>query len=168
MPTKGVEAAINDQIAKEFYAAHLYLSMSAWLEEQNLPGFAKWMRIQSDEERGHAMRLYQYLIEAGGRVRLEGMEAPPVDFKSPLAIMEASLAHEKKVTASIRKIYELADKEKDYPTQLMLQWFITEQLEEEKQAQDVIARLTMAGESSAALLFLDNQMGSRGPEKDED
>jgi ferritin len=168
VPTKAVEAAINDQIAKEFYAAHLYLSMSAWLEEQNLPGFAKWMRIQSDEERAHAMRLYEYLIDAGGRVRLEGVEAPPVEFKGALAIMEASLAHEKKVTASIRKLYELADKDKDYATQLMLQWFITEQLEEEKQANDVIARLKMAGESSAALLFIDSQLGSRAPEEDDD
>jgi ferritin len=168
MPTKGVEGAINDQIAKEFYAAHLYLSMSAWLEQQNLPGFAHWMRLQSDEERGHAMRLYDFLIESGGRVRLEGMEAPPVEFKGPLAIMEASLAHEKKVTASIRKLYELAEKEKDYATQLMLQWFISEQLEEEKQAQDIIARLKMAGDSSAALLFIDSQLGSRGPEKGEE
>lgn len=166
MPTKAVEAAINHQIAMEFHAAHLYLSMSAWLEEKNLPGFASWMRIQSDEERGHAMRLYQYLIEAGGRVRLEGLEAPPTDFESPLAIMEASLAHEKKVTGAIRKLYELADKDKDYATQLTLQWFINEQLEEEKQAQDVIARLKMAGDSSAALLFIDSQLGSRGPEKE--
>ena len=166
MPTKAVEAAINKQIAMEFHAAHLYLSMSAWLEEKNLPGFAKWMRIQSDEERGHAMRLYDYLIEAGGRVRLEGLDAPPTDFESPLAIVEGSLAHEKKVTTAIRKLYELAEKDKDYATQLMLQWFITEQLEEEKQAQDVIARLKMAGDSSAALLFIDSQLGSRGPEKE--
>jgi ferritin len=164
MPAKGVEAAINDQITMEFQAAHLYLSMSAWLEEKNFSGFARWMRIQSDEERGHAMRLYDYLIESGGRVRLEGLEAPQTDFEGPMAIMQASLAHEKKVTASIRKIYELAEKEKDYAAQLMLQWFIKEQVEEEKQAQDVVARLKMAGDSSAALLFIDSQLGSRGPE----
>jgi len=161
MPTKTVEAAINDQIAKEFYAAHLYLSMSAWLESANLPGFAKWMRLQSEEERGHAMRLFDYLLDAGGQVKLTALEAPATTFKGPLQIMEASLAHERKVTASIRKLYELAEKEKDYPTQLMLQWFINEQLEEEKTAQDIIARLKMAGDSSAALLFLDGQMGSR-------
>ena len=108
MPTKAVESAINDQIAKEFYAAHLYLSMAAWFEDRNLPGFAKWMRVQNDEERAHAMRLFDYLIEAGGRVRLKALEAPPTDFTSPLKVMEASLAHEKKVTASIRKLYELA------------------------------------------------------------
>jgi ferritin len=164
MPTKAVEAAINDQVAKEFFAAHLYLSMAAWLDNQNLPGFSQWMRLQSDEERGHAMRLFDYLLGANGSVKLQGMEEPPTTFKSPLAVMEAAFAHEKKVTASIRKLYELAEKEKDYPTQLMLQWFINEQMEEEKQAQDIIARLKMAGDSGAALLFLDSQMGSRGPE----
>ena len=166
MPTKTVEAAINDQIAKEFFASHLYLSMAAWFEDQNLPGFANWMRMQTEEERTHAMRLFNYLIEAGGRVRLKAIDEPAVDFTSPLQVMKESLKHEQKVTASIRKLYELADKEKDYPTQLMLQWFINEQVEEEKQAQDIIARLKMAGDSSAALLFIDSQLGSRGAGKD--
>lgn len=166
MPTKDVEAAINDQIANEFYAAHLYLSMAAWLEHENLPGFAHWMRMQSDEERGHAMRLFDFLLRAGGQVKLQGVDAPATTFKGPLAILEAALAHERKVTASIRKLYELAEQEKDYATQLTLQWFITEQLEEEKQAQDIIARLKLAGDSSAALLFLDNQMASRTPQSE--
>ena len=113
MLTKTVEAAINDQIAKEFFASHLYLSMVAWFEDQNLPGFAHWMRMQTEEERMHAMKLFNYLIEAGGRVRLQAMEAPATDFASPLQVMEESLKHEQKVTASIRAIYELADKEKD-------------------------------------------------------
>jgi ferritin len=164
MPTKAVESAINDQIAKEFYAAHLYLSMAAWFEDRNLPGFAKWMRVQNDEERQHAMRLFDYLIEAGGRVRLKALEAPPTDFTSPLKVMEASLAHEKKVTASIRKLYELADKEKDYGTQLHLQWFISEQQEEEKNVGDVIARLKLAGTDNVALLMIDRELGARGPE----
>ncbi|MDH3496005.1 MAG: ferritin [Gemmatimonadota bacterium] len=163
LPTKAVQAAINDQIAKEFYASYLYLSMAAWFEEQNLPGFAKWMRHQHDEEREHAMRFFDYLIDAGARVRLQGLDEPPADFKGPLHVMEASLAHEKKVTASIRTIYELAVKDKDYATQLMLQWFIKEQQEEEKSVGDVIARMKLAGDSSAALLFLDNQLGQRGP-----
>ena len=163
MPTKAVESAINDQIAKEFYAAHLYLSMAAWFEDRNLPGFAKWMRVQNDEERAHAMRLFDYLIEAGGRVRLKALEAPPTDFTSPLKVMEASLAHEKKVTASIRKLYELADKEKDYGTQLHLQWFISEQQEEEKNVGDVIARLKLAGKDNVALLMIDRELGARGP-----
>jgi ferritin len=161
MPTKTVEAAINDQIAKEFFASHLYLSMAAWFEEQNLTGFANWMRMQTEEERGHAMRLFDYLIEAGGRVRLQAIDAPKVDFTSPLQIMKESLKHEQKVTASIRKLYELADKEKDYGTQLQLQWFITEQQEEEKNVSDVIARLEMAGDNKVALMFIDRELGSR-------
>jgi ferritin len=168
MPTKAVEAAINDQIAKEFYASHLYLSMAAWFEDQNLPGFGHWMRIQSGEEHGHAMRLFDYLIEAGGRVRLAGVEAPATDFKGPMQIMQESLKHEQKVTASIRKLYELADKDKDYATQLHLQWFITEQLEEEKQASDIIARLKLAGDNPAALLMIDGELGGRSPEGDEE
>jgi len=164
MPTKTVEAAINDQIAKEFFASHLYLSMAAWFEDQNLPGFANWMRMQTEEERAHAMRLFNYLIEAGGRVRLQAMAAPAVDFQSPLQVMKESLKHEQKVTASIRKIYELAEKEKDYGTQLHLQWFITEQQEEEKNVGDVIARLEMAGDNKVALMFIDRELGSRQPE----
>jgi ferritin len=161
MPTKPVETAINDQIAKEFFASHLYLSMAAWFESENLPGFANWMRTQTEEERAHALRLFNYLIEAGGRVRLQAIEAPTVDFTSPLQVMKESLKHEQKVTASIRKIYELADKEKDYGTQLQLQWFITEQQEEEKNVSDVIARLEMAGDNKVALMFIDRELGTR-------
>ena len=164
MPTAAVEAAINDQIAKEFYASHLYLSMAAWFEDRNLPGFSRWMRIQSQEEHGHAMRLFDYLIDAGGRVRLKGVEDPAVDFESAMQIMEASLKHEQKVTASIRKLYELADKEKDYGTQLHLQWFISEQQEEEKNVGDVIARLKLAGTDNVALLMIDRELAARGPE----
>jgi ferritin len=164
MLTKTVEQAINDQIAKEFYAAHLYLSMVAYFEEQNLPGFAHWMRMQTDEERDHAMRLFNYLIEAGGRVQLQKLDAPPVDFDGALAVMKASLEHEKKVTASIRSLYELAEKEKDYGTQLHLQWFISEQQEEEKNVGDVIARLELAGDNKVALMFIDRELGARGPE----
>jgi ferritin len=165
MPTKAVEAAINDQIAKEFYASHLYLSMAAWFEDRNLPGFATWMRMQTDEERAHAMRLFDYLIAAGGRPQLKAIAEPPSDFQSPMQVMQESLKHEQKVTASIRKLYELADKEKDYATQLHLQWFITEQLEEEKNVGDVIARLKLAGTNSVALLMIDNELGGRGPEE---
>jgi ferritin len=164
MPTKTVEAAINDQIAKEFFASHLYLSMAAWFEDQNLHGFANWMRMQTEEERAHAMRLFNYLIEAGGRVRLKAIDAPAVDFTSPLQVMKESLKHEQKVTASIRKLYELADKEKDYGTQLQLQWFITEQQEEEKNVSDVIARLEMAGDNKVALMFMDRELATRAPE----
>lgn len=143
--TKGVESALNDQMAKEFYAAHLYLSMAAYFDDQGLPGFSKWMLLQHQEETGHAMRLYQYILHSGGRVILQGVDRPPTDFASPLGVMEQSLEHEREVTKSIHNLYELAQQEKDYAAQLELQWFITEQLEEEKTFEDIISRMKLGG-----------------------
>ena len=162
MLTKSVEKAINEQIAKEFYASHLYLSMAAYLEAQSLSGFATWMKLQSAEEREHAMRLFEFVLDNGGEVKLKGIEEPPAEFGGALACMEQSLAHEEKVTASIRTIYELAVKEKDYPAQLEMQWFISEQTEEERTVGEIIARLKLAGDSGAALLFIDAELGKRG------
>ncbi|MEE8193849.1 MAG: ferritin [Gemmatimonadales bacterium] len=164
MPAKGVVAGINDQIAKEFYAAYLYLAMAAYCDAESLPGFAHWMRMQYDEELGHALRLFDFLLERGERVQLKAIEKPPLKFGSPLEVIKATLAHEKKVTASINKLYETAVKEKDYPAQLMLQWFINEQVEEERSVGDIIAQLEMAGDSGPALLMMDRQLASRQAE----
>ena len=161
MPAKGVVAGINDQIANEFYAAYLYLAMAAYCDAENLPGFAHWMRMQYDEERGHALRLFHFLLERGERVQLKAIDKPPTKFGTPLEVMKATLAHEKKVTVSINKLYEMAVKEKDYPAQLMLQWFINEQVEEERSVGDIIAQLGMAGDSGPALLMMDRQLASR-------
>jgi ferritin len=162
--SKAMVAGINDQVAKEFYAAYLYLSMAAYCDAKNLAGFAHWMRMQHQEELSHALRLFDFLLERGERVALQGIEKPPTDFGSPLDVMKAALAHEQKVTASINELYELADKEKDYPTQLMLQWFINEQVEEERSVGDIIAQLELAGDSGAALLMMDRQLAGRRPE----
>ena len=164
MPAKGVVAGINDQIANEFYAAYLYLAMAAYCDAENLPGFAHWMRMQYDEERGHALRLFDFLLERGERVQLKAIDKPPLKFGSPLEVIKATLTHEKKVTASINKLYEAAVKEKDYPAQLMLQWFINEQVEEERSVGDIIAQLEMAGDSGPALLMMDRPLASRQPE----
>ena len=161
MLNKSVEAAINDQIAQEFYASHVYLSMAAWLETQSLVGFAKWMRLQADEERVHAMRLFDFVLNNGGEVQLQGIDQPPTTFKSPLAVMEMSLEHERGVTATITRIYELTLKEKDYPAQLEMQWFIDEQSEEERVVGDIIARMKIGGDSGTALLLLDGELGGR-------
>ncbi len=161
MLSKPVIAGINEQIAKEFSAAYLYLSMNAHFEVQNLPGFAHWMRLQYQEEVAHALRLFDFLTEHGARVELQAIEKPPTGFKSPLAVMEDVLKHEQRVTAEINKLYELADAERDYPAQLMLQWFITEQTEEEKSVSDIISRLKLAGESGPALLMLDRELAGR-------
>lgn len=161
MLSKPVQKAINDQINKEFYSAYLYLSMAAYFNASNLPGFAHWMTVQAKEEAGHAMKFYNYVNESGGRVVLEAIDKPSSDFKSPLDVVKKTLEHEKKVTVSINAIYELAVKEKDYPTQVMLQWFITEQVEEEKAASDIVEMLKMIGDAPAGLIMADRQLGAR-------
>lgn len=161
MLSNTLQQALNDQIRKEFHSSYLYLSMAAYFEAENLPGMAHWMRLQADEEREHAMKIYDFVLDRGGRVTLQAIEAPPADFSSPLAVFEAAYGHEQKVTKSIHDLYALAVKEGDYPTQVMLQWFIDEQVEEEKNASLVVAQLRMIGDSAAALLMLDQQLGQR-------
>lgn len=162
MIPKNVLDALRAQIQKELYSAHYYLSMSAHFTGANLSGFAHWMRQQYQEETGHAMKIYDYIHERGGRVVLEAIEKPPAEFKSPLDVMNKVLEHEKSVTASITAVYELAVKEKDYPTQIMLEWFIKEQVEEERSAADVINMLKMIGDAPAGLIMLDRQLAARG------
>ncbi len=160
--SQNVQDAINEQIRNELASAYLYLSMSAHFEAEALPGFASWMRVQAREEVTHGMKLFDYLADRGGRIVLGALEAPPVSFESPLAIFRQSYAHEQKVTAMIHALYALAADEKDYATQLALEWFITEQVEEEKTASDIAARLEMVGDNRVALLMLDRELGARG------
>jgi ferritin len=162
MPAKNIVKAINDQISMEFGAAHVYLSMSAYLDSENLPGFAAWMRSQYQEELTHALRLFDFVLEVGEKVELQEVGKPPATYKGPLDVMKKALAHERKVTASITKLYEIAQKEKHYTALLMLQWFISEQLEEEKTVGDLIAQLELIGDNGPALLMMDRELGSRG------
>lgn len=164
MITKLMQDAINDQINKELYSSYLYLSMAAYLEDQNLSGFAHWMRVQENEEREHAMKLYDFLAERGGRVMLKAIDAPKTEWSSTLELAEEVAAHEAKVTASIYSLYETALKEKDYPAQIMLQWFITEQVEEEKNAADIVSNLKLIEKGGTAIFVLDRQLGKRGGE----
>jgi ferritin len=164
MITKTMQDAINDQINKELYSAYLYLSMAAYFEDKNLPGFAHWMRVQEGEEREHAMKFYDFLLERGGRVLLKAIDAPKTEWSSTLEVAEEVAAHEAKVTASIYALYETALKEKDYPAQVMLQWFITEQAEEEKNAADIVASLKLIEAQRTAVLMLDHQLAKRGGE----
>jgi ferritin len=159
-----MQDAINDQIQKEIYSAYLYLSMSAYFEGRNLPGAAQWMRVQHDEEMVHALKFFDFVNERGGRVVLKAIQQPTTDFDSAQAVFELALEHEKKVTKSIHDLYALAVKENDYPTQSMLQWFIDEQVEEEKSAGDIVAQFRMIGESGTALYMLDQQLGARQAE----
>jgi ferritin len=159
---KAVQDAMNEQINKELFSSYLYLSMAAYFEERNLSGFGHWMRIQEAEERVHAMKLYDYVLERGGKVTLKSIEAPKTGWKSSLEVAEEIAAHEAEVTASIHALYELALKEKDYPSQGMLQWFISEQVEEEKNAAEIVANLKLIEERGTAVLMLDHQLAKRG------
>ena len=161
---KPMQDAMNEQINKELFSSYLYLSMAAYFGDKNLPGFANWMRIQADEERGHAMKFYDFILERGGRVLLKAIDAPKTDWTSSLEVAEEVAAHEAKVTASINALYELALKEKDYPAQEMLQWFISEQVEEEKNAAEIVANLKLIDARGTAVLMLDHRLAKRGGE----
>jgi len=136
--------------------------MAANFETQNLPGFANWMKAQAKEEMGHGMRIYEYINDRGGKVVLGAIEKPPADFGAPREVFKQVLDHERKVTASINALYELAVKEKDYPTQLALHWFINEQVEEEKTAEDILEWLkALEKEGMHPLVIMDKQLGKR-------
>ena len=156
-----VQDAVNEQIKHELESAYVYLSMSAHFEAENLPGFARWMRLQAQEELGHAMRLFDYMNDRGGRVVLQAIEQPATKFDSILSVFEMALAHEQKVTALIERLYETAQANRDYATQVQLNWFLTEQVEEENSAELIVEQLRMAGNDRAALLMMDNKLGAR-------
>jgi ferritin len=162
---KTVENAINEQIKHEIDSAYLYLSMAAYCESKNLSGFAHWMRKQFEEEMEHAMKLYDFVIDRGGRVILNAIDKPISDFGAPEDIFQKVLDHEQKVTGLINKLYEVAIKENDYPTQVELHWFIKEQVEEEKNANSVLEQLKMVGEHGPALHRLDRILARRGAQE---
>jgi len=162
MLKKSLQDAMNSQIKHELYSAYFYLSMSAYFEANNLPGSARWMRLQAQEEQGHAMKFFDYIHDRGGQVVLQAIDQPPSDFKSPLDVFERTLAHEQKVTGLINSLYELAVNEKDFASQSFLQWFVDEQVEEEKNATQIVEMLRMIGDHKGNLLMLDHRLGERG------
>jgi ferritin len=160
--SKKMQDAINKQIQAEFYSAYLYLSMSAHFQKINLPGVSSWLRTQYEEERAHALKLYDYVLERGGEVELMAIDKPEMAWESPLAAFKEVFQHEQHVTSLITELYETAVAEKDYATQVLLQWFITEQVEEEDNAAQVVANLEMVETRQTAVLMLDHRMGKRG------
>ena len=162
MISKTIQDAFNEQIHKELFSAYLYLAMAAWFENKNLRGFAQWLKIQEGEERGHAMKLYGHLADRGGKIELKAIAAPVVQWNANLEVFKEVQSHEAAVTASINNLYELAVKEKDYAAQIFLQWFIAEQVEEEKNAAEIVAQLELIEERGTAVLMLDHQLGKRG------
>ncbi len=156
-----MQDAMNAQIKAELESAYLYLSMAAYFERSNLPGFAHWMRVQYSEEVKHAMKFFDHLLERGGQVVLQGLAQPENNFSSAQQIFEKTYSHEQLVTSLINKLYELALAEKDYPAQVLLQWYINEQVEEEASASHILETLKMAEGKSYAVVALDHQMGKR-------
>jgi ferritin len=158
---KTIEAALNEQINAELHSAYTYLAMSAHFAEKDFDGFSTWMRLQAQEEVAHAMKLYNYVLERGGHVELEAVAAPEKELGTPLKIFQTALAHEQKITGMIHDLYELARTHKDYATEIELNWFVTEQVEEEASAGRAVERLKRAGDNMSALLMLDQQFGVR-------
>ncbi len=154
-------SALNEQITRELHSAYVYLGMAAYLESQNLPGMARWMRVQAQEEIGHAMKIFDFVVERGGKVELGTVDAVPTEYESPAAAFRAALEHERKITASINALYELALKENDYPTQVMLHWFIEEQVEEEDNVGRAAEMVSTAEGHPPILLMVDHRLGER-------
>ncbi len=161
MVNKKIEGALNQQLNAELYSSYLYLSMSAYFQSINLPGFANWMRVQAQEELVHAMKFYDFINERGGRVMLQEVKAPPTEWSSPHDVFENAYKHEQKVTGLINDLVNLAVGERDHATNIFLQWFVTEQVEEEASADEVVQKLKLVGDDNAGLFMLDGEMGQR-------
>ncbi|MFH1371936.1 MAG: ferritin [Planctomycetota bacterium] len=161
MISKKMQDELNAQINAEIYSAYLYLAMDAYFQSENLGGFGNWMTVQAQEEMAHAMKIYGFVNECGGRVTLDAIDKPTGTWKSPLAVFENVYKHEQKVTGLINGLVELAAREKDHATGIFLQWFVTEQVEEEKNANDIVSTLQKMKDIPQALYMLDKELGQR-------
>ena len=158
---KKIEEAFNKQINAETFSAYLYWSMSAYFDSVDLPGFANWMRVQGQEEMTHAAKFYDSIRDRGGRVKLTAIEAPKIDWSSPLEAFKDAYKHEQKVTGLINGLVDLAGQEKDHAASNFLQWFVAEQVEEEANADQIVKTLERIGDAAAPLLMLDRELGGR-------
>jgi len=161
MLSKKMVNVLNEQINKEIYSAYLYMSMSAYSEYIGLKGFANWFMVQYQEEMTHAMRIYKYINDHGAQVKLMAIEKPPTEFESPMDMFEKTLKHEKFVTKSINDLVDLAIEENDHATQIFLQWFVTEQIEEEANDNEIIAKLKLVGKEGNGLFMIDKELAAR-------
>ena len=167
MLPKKIESAFNEQIRNELQSAYLYLAMAADCDKQSLPGCASWLRSQWEEEIAHAMRFYDFIIDRDGTVELKALDAPKVSFGSPLAVFERALENERAVTASINELYSLVQKEGDFASQPLLDWFVTEQVEEEATVGQIVDDLRRVGDQGEGLYLLDKELGRRDAGGDE-
>ncbi|MEX0676848.1 MAG: ferritin [Pirellulales bacterium] len=165
MFSQTVQDAINEQINNEFSASYTYLAMSAYCERENFTGCARWLRLQSEEEYGHGMRLLDFLLARDGTVKLEAIAEQKVKYESIAAVFEEALEQEQETSRDIDKLYELAQKEKAFAALVQLQWFISEQVEEEKSAREIVAKFHLTKNDPAAIMDLDRELGARAPDK---
>jgi ferritin len=161
MITEKITKMLNKQINQEFYSSYLYLQMAAFFEEEKLNGFAAWMKIQSQEEYKHAMKLYEYVLQANAKVELQKIDSPKNKWKDALDVFQDTYKHEKQITGYINEIVDIALTEKDFATFSFLQWFVTEQVEEESTALLILDKIKLIGDNKTGLFFLDREMGSR-------
>ena len=156
-----MQEALNKHANAEFYSSYLYLSMSAYFQSINLTGFAHWMRIQAREELAHALKFYDHVIERGGRASLQLVETPPIQWDSPLAAFEDAYRHEQKVTGLINQLVDEAVQTRDHATNSFLQWFVSEQVEEEASTDAIVQKLKLVGDAPGGLLMIDHHLGER-------
>ena len=161
MISKTMQKKLNDQIREEMYSSYHYLAMSAWCSSKDLNGAAHFFRKQSEEEYGHAMKIYEYLFEVGAQAIVPGIDQPPSDYDSLEEIFNKTLEYERKITERINKLMELANQEKDFATANFLVWFVNEQIEEEGMVNDILAQIRMVGTSGQALFMLDRELAKR-------
>jgi len=166
MLSNEMQDALNKQINEELFSSYLYASMASHFEHTSLKGFAKWMNMQSDEERGHAQRIIEYMHNRGARVIRAAIAAPQSEWPTTLAAFEDAYKHECHISACINKLATMAVKENDHATHALMEWFVTEQVEEESNVDQIVQQLRMVDGNPAALFLLDREIGSRAPEKD--
>jgi len=161
IPKKMLEA-LNAQVGEEFHSAFLYLAMSAWCDSKTFKGFSRWLRVQFQEEQTHALKLVDHIIDRGGSLSLSAIPAPTVEFKSLTECFEAVLGHERHVTEKVHALHDLAVREHDVAAQVFMQWYVTEQIEEEAHSSEILEKLKMVGDRPGAALYLDKEYGKRG------
>ena len=161
MLKKSIEDALNLQINREMFSSYLYLSMAAYYEKINLPGFANWMKVQAKEENDHAMKFFNYVLDRGGDVKLAQIDGPKTIWNNPLEIFIEAYEHEQKITTWINELADLAVKESDHATQILLHWFITEQIEEEANSSKLVEKLKLNGDSRPGLFMIDGELAQR-------
>ena len=162
MLTEKMQTALNGQLNAELYSSYLYLSMNAYFKSVNLDGFANWMYYQAQEELEHSLKFYDFIIRRGGKVQLQQIAAPSTEWNSPLAVFEATLKHEQKVTGLINDLVDVAHEERDHATNIFLQWFVSEQVEEEESVGGVLEQLKLLGDAKGGLFMIDRELSKRG------